>query len=103
MTEIEHVVMRRIRLIRILALILSTATLALLTATAGLWSIGELVWVARVLENDPDEVLRLPLFYMQAFWHTEPLVQVLVILTLGSFLFLVREVFHFFNPQKASL
>ena len=96
-TTIERVVMRRVRLIRILALIISTAMLAVLASLAGLWGIGKEVWVAHVLENDPDNLMELPLFYLQAFAHTEPLVQVLVVLTLVSFLFLVYEVAKFIS------
>ena len=54
-TNIERVVMRRVRLIRILALVISTAALATLTFIAAMWGIGREVWVARVFENGPQE------------------------------------------------
>ena len=97
-TTIERTVMRRVRIIRILALIISTATLAVLTTVAGLWGIGKEVWVAQVLQNDPDNIFELPWFYLGAFWHTSIVVQMLILLTLVSFIFLVREFVRFLAP-----
>lgn len=97
-TDIERVVMRRVRVIRILALIISTATLAILTTIAGLWGIGKEVWVAQVLQNDPDDIFELPWFYLGAFWHTSIVVQILIVLTFISFIFLVREFVRFLAP-----
>ena len=101
-SNIEHIVMRRVRIIRILALIISTATLAVLTTIAGLWGIGKEVWVAQVLQNDPDDIFELPWFYLGAFWHTSIVVQILIILTFVSFIFLVREFVRFLAPLSAS-
>lgn len=103
-TSIEHIVMRRVRLIRILALIISTATLAVLTTTAALWGIGREVWVARVFQNAPaSDALSLLSFWFAAFLHTRLIVQVLVVLTLLSLFFLIREsirlLFERFGPR----
>ena len=96
-TAIERVVMRRVRLIRILALIVSTAMLAVLTALAALWGIGREVWVARVLENMPPvgDLGAFSLFWLDAFLMTRPLVQLLTLLTLISLIFLAREALRF--------
>lgn len=91
-SDIERVVMRRVRLIRILALVLSTIALAALTACAALWGIGKEVWVARVFENAPRDPRDLPNFYLVAFLHTRLAVQVLTVLTLVSFAYLAREI-----------
>lgn len=90
-SNIERVVMRRVRLIRLLAFVISTATLATLTVVGALWGIGREVWVARVLQNTPHNLIDLPNFYLAAFGHTHFIVQVLSILTFVSLLFLARE------------
>jgi hypothetical protein len=90
-TDIERVVMRRVRLIRVLRLVISTAVLAVLTFFAALWGIGREVWVARVFENAPPNIEDLPNFYIAAFIHTHLIVQVLVLLTLASALYLAIE------------
>jgi len=96
-TSIERTVMRRVRLIRILALVVSTATLAVLTALAALWGIGREVWVARVFENMPEasNLVALLAFWISAFFKTNLLVQVLTLLTLASLIFLLREAKRF--------
>ncbi|MBI2025197.1 hypothetical protein HYT04_00195 [Candidatus Kaiserbacteria bacterium] len=93
-TNIERNVMRRVRLIRLLALIISTATLAVLTFIAALWGIGREVWVARIFENMPQssDLGALAAFWLAAFLHTSLIVQALIVLTLTSLLFLIREI-----------
>ena len=102
-TNIERIVMRRVRLIRILVLVISTATFAALAFTAALWGIGREVWVARVLENMPQEggFSTQWNFWIAAFLHTRFIVQALLVLTLASFLFLAREIVRFFVPARA--
>lgn len=90
-TDIERIVMRRVHLIRILKLIISTAVLAVLTAVAALWGIGQEVWVARVFENAPPNLDDLPNFYIAAFTHTNSIVQALTVLTLASLFYLAVE------------
>lgn len=90
-TSIERIVMRRVRLIRVLRLIISTVVLAVLTSVAALWGIGREVWVAHVLENAPARMQDIPNFYISAFLHTHLIVQVLTVLTLGSLLYLIIE------------
>jgi len=91
-TDIERIVMRRVHLIRILQLVISTVVLAILTSGVALWGIGKEVWVANVFQNAPTTILDIPRFYFEAFTHTRFIVQVLTILTLVSLLFLTREV-----------
>ena len=90
-TDIERIVMRRVHLIRILKLVISTAVLAGLTLVAALWGIGKEVWVARIFQNAPTEPENLFAFYLTAFTHTRILVQALTVLTLASCAFLARE------------
>lgn len=97
-SPIERTVMRRVRLIRILLLLISTATLAILTGAAALWGIGQEVWVARVFENMPQNggITDQVAFWIAAFEHTRALVQVLTALTFVSLAFLVREILRGF-------
>ena len=91
-SNIERIVMRRILLIRILRLIISTFVFATLTSVAALWGIGREVWVARVFENAPEHIADVPNFYFAAFMHAHLIVQILTIFTLVSLIFLAREV-----------
>lgn len=90
-SNIERIVMRRVRLIRLLVLIVSTATLAFLTFIAALWGIGREVWVAQVFQNAPTDFTDLPNFYFTTFAHTRFIVQILTLLTFISLIFLARE------------
>lgn len=94
-SDTERIVMRRVRLIRILGLILSTVALAGLTSIAALWGIGREVWVARIFENTPADTAYLPSFFIAAFLHTRFIVQALTVLTLASLGYLVYEVARF--------
>lgn len=90
-TSIERIVMRRVRLIRVLRLVISTVVLAALTFVAALWGIGREVWVARVFENAPQGLSGHLGYLLYAFMHTHLIVQMLTVLTLGSFLYLLIE------------
>ena len=90
-STIERVVMRRVRFIRILALVISTVTLAVLTVIAALWGIGKEVWVAKVFENGPQGFFGRVDYLWYAFLHTRLIVQALSLLTATSFLFLLSE------------
>ncbi len=90
-SDMERVVMRRVRIIRILGFIISTTVLAVLTLVATLWGIGREVWVARVFQNAPADILHLPNFFVAAFTHTRFIVQALAVLTFVSLVFLIRE------------
>ena len=90
-TNIEKIVMQRVRRMRILLLIISTLTLAALTTVAALWGIGKEVWVARVFENAPHDFFGRAQYLWYAFTHTHVIVQSLSILTLGSLILLARE------------
>ncbi|HUY05287.1 MAG TPA: hypothetical protein VMV62_01045 [Candidatus Paceibacterota bacterium] len=100
-SDIERTVMRRVHLIRILQLVISTVVFATLASIAALWGIGREVWVARVFENAPPNLDDLPRFYLAAFTHTRLIVQALIVLTSLSLLFLAREVVRFFGTMAA--
>lgn len=91
-TPIERRVMRRVHLIRALRYAISSGTLSTLGTIVGLWGIGSQVWVARVIENAPKDVLALPQFYTEAFLHTRPLVQLCVLATLIMLWLVAREI-----------
>ncbi len=91
-SDIERVVMRRVHLIRILQLVISTAVFATLAFIASLWGIGREVWVARVFENGPQDFSGHLAYLLYAFMHTRLIVQALIVLTLISLGFLVREI-----------
>lgn len=104
-SDIERTVMRRVHLIRILKLVISTAVFATLAFAAALWGVGREVWVAHVFQNAPTGFGPLIAFYFAAFLHTRLIVQVLVLLTLASLLFLAREIVRFaftlFSPSRS--
>jgi hypothetical protein len=91
-SNIERVVMRRVRLIRILGLVISTGVFAGLAFVAALWGIGREVWVARIFENSPQDFFGRAGYLWYAFLHTRLIVQVLVLATLASLAFLAREI-----------
>lgn len=103
-SPIERAVMRRIHLIRILGLVISTGALAILTLVLALWGIGKEVWVERVFQNAPRDFVNLPNFLISAFGHTRLIVQVLALLTFASFVYLARATIRaissaFFLPR----
>ena len=104
-SPIERAVMRRIHIIRILWLVISTGTLAVLTLILALWGIGREVWVARVFQNAPTDFIHIPNFFIAAFGHTRLVVQVLALLTFASFIYLaqktVRLIISTFAPLRA--
>lgn len=95
-SDIERIVMRRVHLIRILQLVISTVVLALLTGIVALWGIGREVWVAQVLTNGPQDFFGHATYLAYAFGQTDIVVQALVILTVASFVLLVREAARLF-------
>ncbi|MFA6278806.1 MAG: hypothetical protein WC638_01840 [Candidatus Paceibacterota bacterium] len=103
-SNIERIVMRRVHLMRILGLIISTAVLALLTLILALWGIGREVWVARIFENMPHsgDFAAVGRFYLDAFGHTRLVVQVLTLLSLAACIYLARKtaraLISFFTP-----
>ena len=90
-SNIERAVMRRVHLIRILGLVISTGMLAMLTFVLALWGIGKEVWVARVFQNAPTDFAQIPNFFISAFGNTRLIVQALAIISFLSFVYLTRE------------
>lgn len=105
-SDIERVVMRRVHLLRILGLIISTGMFAALAFVAALWGVGREVWVARVFQNMPHsgDLVALAHFWLASFIHTRFIVQVLVLLTLISLVYLAREIIRalrlFFSTSR---
>ena len=102
-TNIERAVMRRVHIIRVLGLVISTGMLAMLTLVLALWGIGKEVWVARVFQNAPADITQVPNFFIAAFDHTRIIVQVLAILSFASFVYLARQTARAINSQIASI
>ena len=104
-SPIEQVVMRRVRSIRILWLVISAGTLAIITLVLALWGIGKEVWVERVFQNAPKDLINLPNFLISSFGNTRLAVQILAILTFVSFVYLaraaVRAVSSFFTTSHS--
>jgi hypothetical protein len=92
-SNIEHVVMRRVHIIRVLRPIVSAGALSALIFIAALWGIGREVWVARVFQNMPHsgDLASLARFYLAAFDHTRVAVQVLSLLAFAALAYFVRE------------
>jgi hypothetical protein len=89
---IENVVMRRVHRIRMLRVVISGAVFAVSLALLALYGIGREVWVARVFENGPEEFTEKMLYLVYAFEHTRFAVQALVVICVGSFVYLAREI-----------
>jgi len=91
-SNIERIVMQRVHLIRALRFAVSSSMLSFSVSGLALWGIGREVWVARVLQNAPTDLLDLPRFYLAAFGHTHLLVQILILLMLVALVYLAREI-----------
>ncbi|HUY62708.1 MAG TPA: hypothetical protein VMV50_02895 [Candidatus Paceibacterota bacterium] len=106
-TDIERVVMRRVHTIRLLRPLISSGALAVLVFILALWGIGREVWVAHVFQNMPRTggPVALDHFWLAAFAHTRLVVQALVLVTLGSLVYLARTfartVTHSFSAAHA--
>lgn len=98
-SDIERVVMRRVHLLRILGLVISTGALMALTFVVALWGVGKEVWVAHVFANmpHPGNLLDLARFWLSTFMNTRLIVQILTLLTLASLIYLILEVVRFLN------
>lgn len=90
-TDIERIVMRRVHRISILRMIISGAVFAVSMLLLALYFIGREVWVARVFENGPQDFAGHALYLIYAFEHTRFVVQALVVLCAGSFIYLLYE------------
>ncbi|MGD0328562.1 MAG: hypothetical protein ABSB00_02525 [Minisyncoccia bacterium] len=94
---IEKNVMRRVRIIRVIRPIISSAALAAIVCVLALWGIGREVWVARVFQNGPQDFIGHSFYLVYAFEHTRFIVQALVLLTLASVIYLARETARAFS------
>jgi len=92
-SNIERVVMRRVRIIRAVRPFFSIEVAALAVFTIALWGIGREVWVAHVFQNAPhsEGVFAIGRFYLAAFENTRLLVQALALTTLAALIYLARE------------
>lgn len=91
-SNVERIVMQRVHLIRALRFAVSSGALSMLVSLLALWGIGSQVWVANVLQNAPADPFDLFRFYFAAFVHTDPLVQILIVLALAALFFVAREI-----------
>lgn len=101
-SDIERIVMRRVRRINVLRIVVSGAVFALSLSLLALYVIGKEVWVVRVFENGPDEFAGRILYLVYAFEHTRFVVQALIIVCVGSLLYLVREVVRALQSLSAT-
>lgn len=91
-SQLEENVMRQVRRIRILRLIISGAVFAVTATLLALYGIGREVWVARVFENGPQDFMGHLSYLVYAFEHTRFGVQAMVLVCVGSFVYLAREI-----------
>lgn len=89
-SHIEQVVMRRVRIIRMLRIFISGATLATLVFVFALWITSREVWVAKVFANGPQDLFGQAGYLLYAFGQTQVVVQALVVATLVSLAYLAR-------------
>lgn len=92
MTTIEQNVMRQVRRIAILRIVISGGIFALSLGLIALYFLGREVWVARVFENGPQDLMGQALYLVYAFEHTRFVVQALVVICLGAAFYLAHEV-----------
>lgn len=90
-SNIEKTVMRRVTRIRVLRALLSNAVLAVAVLGSSLWGIGRLVWVSKVFENGPQDLVGHAQYLFYAFVHTHLPVEVLTLLVLAALIVLARE------------
>jgi hypothetical protein len=91
-SNIERIVMQRVHLIRALRVAISSGTLSFLVSLLGVWGLGREVWVARVLQNAPKNLLDIPNFYLSAFIHTHIIVQATIVVTVLALLYVAWEI-----------
>lgn len=91
-SDIERVVMRRVRTVRVLRPLVSAGALAALVLAVALWGIGREVWVAKVFANGPHGFFAHAGYLLYAFRHTRLLVQALVLAAAASALVFARAV-----------
>lgn len=98
-STISRTVMRRVRTVHAVRPLLSGASLASLVFIIALWGIGREVWVAHVLQNLEITARTggLGTFLVAAFMNTRFIVQVLVILAAGAFIYTLRELARTFT------
>ncbi len=92
MTNNADIVMRRVRAIHFLRPIVSGSALALLVAFVALYEIGREVWVAKVFENMPGDILSALQFFLMAFSNTEFTVQALTLVTGMAVLCVAKDI-----------
>ena len=93
-SKIHATVMSRVHTIYFFQSPVTTLTSAAVIFILAMWGIGREVWVARVFQNMPslvdwDAVLR---FYLTAFLDTRFIVQVLSVIAIGAFVWLVANI-----------
>lgn len=85
--------MRRVHTIHAVRPLASGTAFAALLGLGSLYFIGKEVWVARVFENmpSPAHLLSFATFFESAFFNTTTIVQVLCVVILFSFVWIVRD------------
>lgn len=92
-SNIHTTVMRRVRTIHALRTMATGVGVSLVLLVAALYVIGREVWVARVFENMPslEHVPQVVHFFTSAFLTTNIVVQLLLLVCIGSAVWFVRE------------
>jgi hypothetical protein len=92
MSDIESVVMRRVRTVHSMRPFVSGAGVAALVVLFALWGIGREVWVAKVFENAPhQDLIAAGRFFLSAVMGTRLIVQALIAAALAATIYLARE------------
>lgn len=93
-SNIEAIVMRRVRAAHVLRPLVSGGAIALAVFIFALWGIGREVWVAQVFANGPQGLLGKTEYLAYAFENTRITVQALCIAAFFAMLFFFRDLFR---------
>lgn len=98
-SNIERIVMRRVRVIRALRPFVSSGALSLLIFVLALLGIGREVWVAKVFANGPQDFFGHLAYLSYAFGHTRLVVQALSLAALAALIYSAREFVRALAPR----
>lgn len=93
--------MRRVYIVRMLRLFLSSCVLSIFALGVTLWFIGREVWVVKVFTNGPHDFLGHARYLVYAFVHTHFVVQFLAFVALVASIYIAHTIARVVQMQIA--